>query len=387
MTVTTNGGHIRAYACKCLNVRITPLPAPEQAKPAEKDYSKLYVGDDGISVAHTQLTLRARSHAKEEKRGDDTILTRYMSLTCLVCQTLVYRVLQVITPDIDCGEGPLPPTEDWAESELLKTASGWIEVYKDTISGDDIPKAETSPLYSRTFCIVLPSGGSSSTFAAPSYSAPSPSKSPPEDQKHLPALPPLFLPPPFTPSHSVFKHVSAVASEVSSKLREEAEEYLAKVFQAKIAELEAAEGKLRAEVETIWTQWKQAVSQAEQEANEKKRNRSTNRQSGNFSTPTSPTSPGQGNGLPASIRVTSFIPRVHLIARQPLHPYPITLPQLCQPHWLLLRSITLGQLLNAMDPLLPMERGHLHDVSLHLLNPQPHLLNAHDHQLLHLLVR
>lgn len=56
-----------------------------------------------------------------------------MSLTCLICQTLVYRVLQVITPDIDCGEGPIPPTEDWAESELLKTASGWIEVYKDCL--------------------------------------------------------------------------------------------------------------------------------------------------------------------------------------------------------------------------------------------------------------
>ena len=56
-----------------------------------------------------------------------------MSLTCLVCQTLVYRVLQVITPDIDYGEGPVPPTEDWVESELLKTPSGWIEVYQDCI--------------------------------------------------------------------------------------------------------------------------------------------------------------------------------------------------------------------------------------------------------------
>ena len=148
-----------------------------------------------------------------------------------------------------------------------------------------------------------------SSSAAPSYPAPSPSDPSPEQQKHLPALPPLFLAPPFTPSHSVFRHVSSVASEVSSKLREEAEEYLAKVVRDKVAELEAAENNLRAEVEAIWAQWKQAISKAEQEANEKKRNRNNNRQSGNFSGPTSPTSPGQGNGLPASVRITSFVPQ------------------------------------------------------------------------------
>lgn len=99
-----------------------------------------------------------------------------------------------------------------------------------------------------------------------------------------------------------------MASEVSSKLREEAEEYLSKIVQEKVAELEAAEGKLRAEVEAIWMQWKRAISQAEQDANEKKR-RNNNRRSDTFSRPTSPASPGSGDDLPASIRISSFVPQ------------------------------------------------------------------------------
>ncbi|CAL1701067.1 unnamed protein product [Somion occarium] len=304
MAVTTNGGHNRSYACKCLNVRINTRSPPSSAEPAEKDYTSVYVGDDGIS-AHNQLTLRTRSRAKEQKRGDETVLTRYMSLTCLICRTLVYRVLQVITPDVDCGEGPVPPTEDWAECELLKSPSGWIEVYKDCISDDDIARAEASPLYSRTFCIVLPSGGSSSS-AAPSYSAPSQSKISFEQRTHLPPLPPLFLPPPFTPSHTVFRHISSIATEISTKLREEAEEYLAKVVQDKLQELQLAESKLKQEVETIWLQWRHALTQIEQEFKEKKkRSRSRTRQSSaNFYRPTSPNI----QELPASIRITNFVP-------------------------------------------------------------------------------
>lgn len=60
-------------------------------------------------------------------------MTRYTSLTCLICQTLIYRVLHAITPDLDSDEGPIQPTEDWVEDDLLQTSSGWIEVFEDCI--------------------------------------------------------------------------------------------------------------------------------------------------------------------------------------------------------------------------------------------------------------
>ena len=42
----------------------------------------------------------------------------------------MYRVAQRITPDLVSEEGPVLPTEDWAEKELRKSLSGWIEVYQ-----------------------------------------------------------------------------------------------------------------------------------------------------------------------------------------------------------------------------------------------------------------
>ena len=86
-----------------------------------------------MAQVHTQLTLRIRSRAKLTVKGDTEEYTRYTSLKCLICRTLVYRVFQVVSPDVDLTEGPVAPSEDWAESELLKSLSGWIEVYKDCI--------------------------------------------------------------------------------------------------------------------------------------------------------------------------------------------------------------------------------------------------------------
>lgn len=69
----------------------------------------------------------------ESTQADTQESTRHVILTCLVCQTLVYRVLQTISPDVESGEGPVLPNEDWAEKDVLKSATGWIEVFKDCL--------------------------------------------------------------------------------------------------------------------------------------------------------------------------------------------------------------------------------------------------------------
>ncbi|KAI0796855.1 hypothetical protein C8Q75DRAFT_742506 [Abortiporus biennis] len=300
------------HACKCLNVRINPRPPPNPTPSVDPDYTPIYVGEEGISVAHTQLTLRSRSRTKEDLQGTESRLTRYTSLTCVVCQTLVYRVFQVITPDVDSAEGPIQPSEEVSEEELLKSTTGWIEIYKDCITGEVIKQAELSPLYSRTFCIVLPSGVSSSTPSIPSYSPPSQSSQDLTPRPHLPHLPPLFLPPPFTPAHQVFRHISTKAIEESNKIRATAEEYLSKIVAEKVAEVEARETKLRQEVELIWSKWRETISKIEDDAVQRgrpawagKRRQSTGAPR---STTVSPTRGPHANGLPASVRITEFVP-------------------------------------------------------------------------------
>ena len=56
-----------------------------------------------------------------------------MSLTCLICESLVYRISQVILPDVESGEGLVLPTDEWVEKEVLKSADGWIEVAQDAL--------------------------------------------------------------------------------------------------------------------------------------------------------------------------------------------------------------------------------------------------------------
>lgn len=47
-----------------------------------------------------------------------------------MCQVLVYRVSQIIPVEVEGKDGPLIPTEDWVEQEVMKSTSGWIEVHK-----------------------------------------------------------------------------------------------------------------------------------------------------------------------------------------------------------------------------------------------------------------
>lgn len=43
---------------------------------------------------------------------------------------MVYRVQRILDPEVDNGEGPVLPADDWAERDLLKSATGWVEVSK-----------------------------------------------------------------------------------------------------------------------------------------------------------------------------------------------------------------------------------------------------------------
>ncbi|KAH8106021.1 hypothetical protein BXZ70DRAFT_410512 [Cristinia sonorae] len=315
MSVEATIGHSTKYACKCLNVRINPSPPPSPHDPAEPDYTPIYVGDEGIVVVHTQLTLRIRSRAKEQLRGDSTVLARYTSLKCLICRITVYRVHQVITPDVDTSEGPVTPSEEWADRELLKSISGWIEVSKDCITGHDIAKA--SPLISRLFSVILPSDPPLESITAPEYpthSSPTNSVTP---IHHLPALPPLFLPPPFTPAHAVFRHISTIANEESMKLREDTEATLRKIVQEKVTELQAAEHKLKQETELLWINYKQNVAEVAPTVNGHRVNSISVKTHQSIPSRSGTVSPVAGpvNAFPTSVRIHEFVPSPSLPRR------------------------------------------------------------------------
>jgi hypothetical protein len=139
--------HEPHYSCKCLNVRIraaAPHGSPPQVA-TDSEYNQVYAGEEGITVvsecgscwisecsitflqAHPQLTLRIR--ARGVPITGTPRCSRYTSLTCLICQVLVYRVHQVVPLDIEGKDGPLLPTEDWVEEEIMKSSNGWIETH------------------------------------------------------------------------------------------------------------------------------------------------------------------------------------------------------------------------------------------------------------------
>jgi len=55
---------------------------------------------------------------------------RYMSLICLNCQSLVYRVSRSSILNGEERPGPVIPTEEWIEKDVLKTSTGKVEVHK-----------------------------------------------------------------------------------------------------------------------------------------------------------------------------------------------------------------------------------------------------------------
>ena len=72
----------------------------------------------------------------------------------------------------------------------------------------------------------------------------------------LPAVRPLFFPPPFTPSHPIFVHLASIANEESQNLRGAAEQRIADFVKAETAAIEAREQSLRHQVEVFWTTYR-----------------------------------------------------------------------------------------------------------------------------------
>ncbi|KAK7054070.1 SET domain-containing protein [Favolaschia claudopus] len=250
-----------AYACGCLNVRITPGPpgpAPSSATPAEPTaadgFRPVHVADEGIAVAHPQVTLRIRTRGELASRNRRA---RYTSLTCLICNVLVYRVHQIVSLDADGRDGPLMPTEDWVEQDILKSPTGWIEVHTQCLSGDAIARAEASPRYSAVFSVTVPAEPSPPTSPEP----------PAEDGPRTPFLahlPPLFLPPPFTSAHPVFVYLANLAKDQSAHHRAAVEYEMEEIIRNKTAQLARTEAQLRHQVEILWRRFRDGLQSAEQ---------------------------------------------------------------------------------------------------------------------------
>lgn len=83
--------------------------------------------------------------------GDTNRCVRYMTLTCLLCQTLAYRVQQLVPLDVEGQEGPLLPTYDWVEQDILMSSSGWIEVHSNCLVSCFSPHRRKA---STTLCAV-----------------------------------------------------------------------------------------------------------------------------------------------------------------------------------------------------------------------------------------
>ena len=93
-------------------------------------------------------------------------------------------------------------------------------------------------------------------------------------------------------------------------MRDEAEEYLRKVVQDKVAELEAEEFKLKQQVELLWVSYKQNISESASTANGYRGTSGAAKSHQSTPSRTRIVSPGPGhvNGTSASVRIREFVP-------------------------------------------------------------------------------
>ncbi|KAG2141604.1 hypothetical protein BD769DRAFT_1427409 [Suillus cothurnatus] len=269
MTNVSQDGTSRA--CKCLNIRIASRqPLPQSTPPGflkdsvtDPDYTLMYVGQDGVSIAHPQVTMRTRKLGPT--LGDTNRCIRYTTLTCLLCQTLAYRVQQLVPLDVEGQEGPLLPTYDWVEQDILMSSCGWIEVHAECLDPDAVFRLLSSSTYSPIFNVAVPPVASKPS-AQPSYIATSDVSRPRVlSEPILSNLRPLFPPAPFIPSHPVFAHLSSIATSKSQGLRSSAEEQFSALIRDKVAEIEKAEEDLKRAVESLWKKFLESLGQTEKD--------------------------------------------------------------------------------------------------------------------------
>ena len=161
-----------SLACKCLNVRITTSAPPTGPPdyPRDADYTPFFVKDDGISVVcfDSSLEIYARAQTLSQTHPQVTVrltstgipipgtsrCSRFVALTCLFCELPMYRVHQNISLDVDGTETTLLPSDEWVEHEILKSATGWIDIHKDSIVSVSLvfssfnSARETAPFFS-----------------------------------------------------------------------------------------------------------------------------------------------------------------------------------------------------------------------------------------------
>ncbi|KZT62103.1 hypothetical protein CALCODRAFT_277536 [Calocera cornea HHB12733] len=242
------------FACPCLNVRLYEGQSPEGRveEEAEQGWKRIFVGEEGIRITHVDMTMRSRSTVLPPSR-EESYAKCSTVLTCLACRTPVYRTFQKLSWPLDSGviEGPVVPSDDWIETEVLKSADGWIEVNTNQpgcITDVSMAGALASPRYSSTFALLIPD----STPATPiDPYIPSLALEP-----VLPKIPALFPPPPQTPSHPMFQHLAMLASSTSNEARQKAEDELSVLVRKRVEELQQLDTRLRREVELLWSSWR-----------------------------------------------------------------------------------------------------------------------------------
>ena len=185
----------------------------------------------------------------------------------------------------------------------------WLQIGTDAIQ-DHLSSLQ----FSHTFSIALPSSdtpkppSTERTAAAQPLQPPSYHDSTNHFPLHtplLPSLPPLFHPPPFTPSHPAFLSLATFATEKSSNLRQQAEEETRAFAKAKLDALEQEETQLRKELEGIWRAYREGWKEVLDRVNEERRRLLPSK-----SDPSTPSS-GSKSGAPMSIRDFSPMVRSH----------------------------------------------------------------------------
>ncbi|CUA70332.1 hypothetical protein RSOLAG22IIIB_00689 [Rhizoctonia solani] len=247
---------LQQYACRCLNIIIsstTPRPGGNAAPTGPIHFEKLHVGDAGVKVSYSQLTLRRRTAAEGDK-------IQWNTVSCLLCRTIVYRVASEVTTNFELRDGlVVNPGEEFAEGEILRGRDGFIEVNlgsEGCIDAEAISVAHNdSAKYSEIFGLLLPASPKPSTLPS-TPQRPSSPQPPATPRSVLPTLPPLFHPPPYSPSHPVFVRLSKTASIASAQYRAQAERAVEAFIEAQVTEVLEKERRLRGQVEVIWSRWR-----------------------------------------------------------------------------------------------------------------------------------
>ncbi|KIJ56599.1 hypothetical protein M422DRAFT_22755 [Sphaerobolus stellatus SS14] len=276
---------LEQFSCRCHNIHIEAFEL-KALDEAHQDFQGAFVGDNGIHISHHCLTLRTRDKAEPVDNSSKNLI-QHLSLSCLACKTHVYRIAQEVTPGTEAREGPILPSEDWYEEQTLCSKNGWIEIFRGPggciVGSQNIKEQLRSLEFSDTFGIAIvspappasdpsiPSALDTAQSWADSYSESNAESVAPPSLQILPNLPPLFPPPPFTPSHPVFAVLSARATDRSTDLRRKAEEDARAFVKSLIDSIQKEEAQLRKEVEGVWRGYREGYKELMERVNEERR--------------------------------------------------------------------------------------------------------------------